>query len=569
MALLRVINGSCPGQLLELRDERTMLGRHPSCQVVLDNAAVSRHHAQILESHGSYYLEDLRSRNGTQLNEAPVHGRTELHDRDEIRVCDFTFRFHVRMPPPEELGERVTATASRQSTQVQSRIVSPPTVELDPDESSSIISRLDAGSGTSLRLDVKPEVKLRAVLEISATLGKVLKLDELLPRILQSLFNIFPQADEGFVVLLDSETDNLTVHATRTRNAQSDDAVPISMTIVRQALATGEAILSSDAVGDKRFAKSDSVTNMRLRSLMCVPLLGKPGAALGVIQLSTQDVSRHFITEDLDLLISVATQAALALENATLHEALLRQRDLDRELEFATQVQLGFLPKERPRLENYEFADYYEAAHRVGGDYFDYVPLPNGQVGIALGDVAGKGVAAALLMARLYSLARYHLLTVAGPAEALRSLNSELAASGMGHRFISLVIAILDPRRHTITMANAGHLPPLLRSTDGKIKGLCAKESGMPLGIVAAQQFQEVSYPLAAGESLLIYTDGITEAMDDAKDLYGRRRLTRYLSHCADDAVALIQGLVADVEKFSGDHPQRDDMCVVALRRVR
>jgi serine phosphatase RsbU (regulator of sigma subunit) len=545
-----------------------VLGRHPNCQIVLDNVAVSRQHAQILEGHGTFYLEDLRSRNGTQLNGTPVQGRTELQDEDEIRVCDFVFRFHLTAPSLDELRERPTATypaTIAQSPNLRAALAQ--TAELDADQS-SIISRLDAGSASSLRLDVKPEAKLRAVMEISTTLGKVLQLEEVLPRILQSLFSIFPQADQGFVLLRDAESDALNVSASRNRSPAVDDAVPISMTIVRQTMDAGQAILSADVVGDQRFDQSESVAQMQLRSLMCVPLVGPSGTPLGVIQLSTQDANRHFMTEDLDLLSSVAVQAALAIENATAHETLLRQRDLERELEFATQVQLGFLPKDRPRIEGYEFADYYEAAHRIGGDYFDYVPLPNGDIAIALGDVAGKGVPAALLMARLYSVARFHLLTATGAGQALSGLNHELALSGLGHRFISLVLMILNPHTHVVTLVNAGHLPPMLRGTDGKVTNFGAKESGMPLGIVPEQQFQEVSRTLAPGDALVLYTDGITEAMDARNELYGRRRLSRYLTHDVADAEGLVDGLIADVNEFSGDQPQRDDICVVAVRRT-
>src|SRR5690606_29949172 len=131
-------------------------------------------------------------------------------------------------------------------------------------------------------------------------------------------------------------------------------------------------------------------------------------------------------------------------------------REMERDLDFATQVQLGFLPKERPKVLGYVFADYYEAALRVGGDYFDYISMPEGRLAIALGDVAGKGMPAALLMARLYSSARFQLFTAENPAEALQGLNKDIAGSGLGHRFITFVLMVLDPPTGRVTVVNAG-----------------------------------------------------------------------------------------------------------------
>ena len=137
----------------------------------------------------------------------------------------------------------------------------------------------------------------------------------------------------------------------------------------------------------------------------------------------------------------------------------MEQRDLDRDLEFATQVQLGFLPKSKPKLPQYTFADYYEAALRVGGDYFDYVWLPDGRLAVAVADVAGKGVPAALLMARLYASTRFQLLTTPDPAVAVTNLNAEISSSGLGHRFVTFLLMVLDPLRHEMTLVNAGIRP--------------------------------------------------------------------------------------------------------------
>jgi len=579
VAFLKVLQGSCPGQILPLTGARMVLGRHPNCEIVVDHVAVSRHHAQVLESHGTYYLEDLRSRNGTYLNGVPVEGRTQLRENDAVKVCDVLFSFHLQMPPLERpSSERSTLAIDRKSADAGRKRSQAVVEENDAvgvgDElseagsgASSIISTLDAVSGSSFRLGVNPEAKLRAVLEISNTLSQVLKLDEVLHRTLDGLFKIFPQADEGFVLLKDPQLKKLIVKATKSRNADSDGTVRISMTIVKQAISTGEAILSADALSDGRFQLSESLSELQIRSMMCVPLVGQSEDVLGVMQIDTKDVSQQFSQADLDVLLSVASQVSLAVENAGLHEEVLKQRVIERDLEFATQVQLGFLPTERPKLAGYEFYDFYEAALRIGGDYFDYISLPENGLGIALGDVAGKGVPAALLMARLFSSARYHLLTRSSAAKALTGLNAELASSGLGHRFITCVLVIVDPHKHEITIANAGHLPPLRRDAEGNVESLALAESGMPLGISPTQEFNEVRIRIELGDLCVLYTDGITEAMNSRNEIYGRKRLCDYIANGPAGVDKLVKGIVADVEDFCGGRTQRDDMCLVGLRR--
>src|SRR5262249_43316217 len=198
-----------------------------------------------------------------------------------------------------------------------------------------------------------------------------------------------------------------------------------------------------------------------------------------------------FTEDDLEVLTSVAAQAALSLENAHMHTAALRQRDYERDLDFATQVQLGFLPSERPRVEGYEFFDFYEAAQRVGGGFFDYVMLPEGRVAVTVGDVAGKGLPAALLMARIYSDTRYELLIKPTPADAMTSLNTIVCSSGLGHRFITLAMVILDPAAHLLTLVNAGHLPPLMRSRRGAVKPMGTDVSALPLGIQPGPKYRQ------------------------------------------------------------------------------
>lgn len=597
MAVLKVVSGDEVGRVAELAGERTVIGRHPNCQIVFENAAISRHHCQILESHGTFYLEDLRSRNGTHLNGLPIEGRTQLSEGDQIRICDIITSFHFRNEDSTAVGTMIVQSQSGEDMESYARErATNPAVSAtggtiggmedadagtivrqkskskkDDSELSSIVSKVDARQHSDLlKLAIKPEVKLQAILEIGQALRRELELDAVLPKILATLFNIFPQAEQGFILLRDAKSNKLRVKATRSRNTDESDTVAVSMTVVRQVVASGEAILSRDVLDDSRFSSSTSLTSLQIRSMMCVPLLDQDQSeVIGVIQMDTRDVDPGFTSEDLDLLVSIAVQAEMALEIAKLHEEVLRQREMERDLDFATQVQLGFLPKERPKVLGYAFADYYEAALRVGGDYFDYISLPDGKLAVALGDVAGKGMPAALLMARLYSSTRYQLFTTENPAVALNGLNKDIASSGLGHRFITFVLMVLDPATGDVTIVNAGHLPPFLRRHTGKIELVSKKESGLPLGIVPDQEYKAVKIKLEPGDALFAYTDGITEAMNDDRDIYGRERLKKCVLRKFAGIGPLLKSIISDVETFTGGATHsRDDTCCVGLERL-
>ncbi len=601
MAILKVLSGDEDGRVIKIDGERTVIGRHPHCQVVFDNDSVSRHHAQILESHGTFYLEDLRSRNGTYLNGAVLETRTQLSDGDQIRVCDVVMDFRLSNEP-SPLAQPAGPTRPAGSDEADDVFTNGPAdargSQLSPsDATTSELESFSAGDETfssgeleefelsddassivspqgqrlpsdSFRVAPDPDLKLKAVLEISRALRRELELDAVLPKILVTLFSIFPQAAQGFILLKEPHSEKLRVKATRSRGMNRPDEVAVSMTVVRQVLGSRKAVLCRDVLDDSRFRETTSLSQFDVRSMMCVPLVDADEQAVGVIQINTLDGDLGFDESDLDLLVSVAAQAEMALENARLHEAALRQQEMEQDLDFATQVQLGFLPKERPKVLGYAFADYYEAALRVGGDYFDYITLPDGRLAIALGDVAGKGMPAALLMARLYSSTRLQLFTAETPGDALEGLNKDIAGSGLGHRFITLVLMVLDPPTGSVTIANAGHLPPLLRRSNGNVESVAKQESGLPLGIVPDQQYESVTVTLNEGDTLLAFTDGITEAMNDARDIYGRERLTSCVAGTTGGIVSQIKAVISDVETFGGSTHSRDDTCCVGVERL-
>ncbi|MBL9083519.1 MAG: SpoIIE family protein phosphatase, partial [Planctomycetales bacterium] len=386
---------------------------------------------------------------------------------------------------------------------------------------------------------------------------------------IDSLFKIFIQADRGFVVLRDPDTGALIPKAVKYRRGDDAESIRISRTIVNQVMSSKEAILSADAAGDTRFDGSQSIADFRIRSMMCAPLLDTAGEALGVIQIDTLDQRSRFQTGDLEVLAGVAYQAAFAIENAQLHDVALKKQAFERDLDLAHKVQRGFLPDAPPAIDGYEFFDFYEAANQIGGDYFDYVPLPGGRLAVVLGDVAGKGMPAALLMAKLSSDVRYSLATGSSPADAVNKLNAAFARGDFESRFVTLVAVVLDCQTHEAIVVNAGHMSPYLRTCDGQILKIGEEEKGLPLGVIDDAEFQTCSVTLKPGETLTIYTDGINEAMNAANELYGFERLEKLVIQDLRPISAYGKSILDDVNNFVGKRAQSDDRCLICFGRTK
>ena len=554
MAVLEVVKGLSPGTRFSLTEDISVLGRHPDCNVVLDVAAVSRQHAQILQESGDYYLQDLGSRNGTFLNGSLIGEKLLLKEGDQFVICDIAFTFHRQWPPTSPTGETSIALL----------------VDDVPDStiSSSIMSKLDVSSSPSgIHISAKPEVKLTAMIEISQSLANALSLDDVLPKLLDSLFKVFLQADRGFVVLQSPGNGVLIPKAIKFRR-QEEDTARISRTIVRRAMESKEAILSTDATSDSRFDMSQSLADMQIRSMMCVPLINAEGSALGVIQIDTVDQRSRFTDRDLEVLASVGAQAAIAIDNAQMHEHALRQRALERDLELAHRIQQGLVPSETPVLSGYHFFHFYQAANLVGGDYYDYIQLPANRIAVVLGDVAGKGVAAALLMAKLSGEVRFNLASHDDVAVAVQRINATFDRPDWEDRFVTFVAAIIDPSCHELTLVNAGHMAPFLRHHDGRVEELGKGTGGLPLGVDRDSPYEPYTCTLDPGDFVTLFTDGVSEAMNAQRELYGLDNLRQQIAGEATHVVELGRRILDDVRRFVGNHPQNDDICITCFGRA-
>jgi serine phosphatase RsbU (regulator of sigma subunit)/pSer/pThr/pTyr-binding forkhead associated (FHA) protein len=558
MASLTVNNGPETNKRYDVGATPCVMGRHPECSVVIDIGAVSRHHAQIVFEGGKYFVEDLNSRNGTFLNEQPVTGKVPLNHGDKVRICDTTLTFQNRA---------ANLLSDGSSRDVPSGFT---TLLVDDEEkttSSTVMSRLDVslkGGGAGVKLSASPEAKLSAILEISHALGRALALDDVLPKILNGLFKIFVQADRGFIVLRE-ESGRLVPRWTKVRREENEDTIRISRTICNHVMEQKEAILSADAANDQRFEMSQSIADFRIRSMMCAPLVDSEGNAFGVLQIDTLDQRHRFQKEDLEVLGAIASQAAIAIDNAKLHDQSLKQREMERDLELAHEVQRGFLPDRRPELAGFKFYDFYAPAAYVGGDYYDYVQLPDGRTAVLVADVVGHGVAAALMMAKLSSEVRIALASGVQPGQAITTLNDRLCRS-QTDRFVTFVMVAIDPKSGEVTIVNAGHMCPIVRRKSGAIDEPGHKEVGLPLGIAEGLNYEPVTITLSAGESVVLYTDGVNESMDLRGEFFGIDRIRRHVQggHAPEP---LGQTIIEDVRRFVGRGPQNDDMCLVCFGR--
>src|SRR5262245_7801132 len=300
---------------------------------------------------------------------------------------------------------------------------------------------------------------------------------------------------------------------------------------------------------------------------LVVPLVSQ-GELIGTLNLGPRLSEQDYSTDDRRLLTTLAAQAAPAIRVAQLvreqaAEAAERER-LANELRVATLIQQQFLPRELPHLPEWQIAAFYGPARAVGGDFYDFVTMPDGRIGIAVGDVTDKGVPAALVMARTHSILRAEASRLTSPGEILSRANDLLVPEMPARMFVTCLFAVLDPPTGRIVIANAGHNLPFVR-TGADVGEMRA--TGMPLGLLPGIQYEEIEGVIEPGSNVLLYSDGLVEAHDEARQMYGFDRLRNEL--IGDDAGSeLIDRLLETLRDFTGpDHEQEDDITLVTLRR--
>jgi serine phosphatase RsbU (regulator of sigma subunit)/anti-sigma regulatory factor (Ser/Thr protein kinase) len=322
---------------------------------------------------------------------------------------------------------------------------------------------------------------------------------------------------------------------------------------------------------DKLNLASPALAAMKAAGVKLVVPLVSQGELLGVLNLGPRLSQQDYSSDDRALLNNLATQAAPALRVAQLvrqQQAEVRARErIEQELQVARLIQQTLLPKSEPVLPGWQISAYYQPARAVGGDFYDFIELPDGRLAIIVGDVTDKGVPAALVMATTRSILRGAARRMIAPGPVLERTNDLLCPEIPPKMFVTCLYAILDPANGRLQYANAGHDLPYHRR-DGGVEELRA--IGMPLGLMPNTRYEEHEITLAPGDSVLFYSDGLVEAHNTRRELFGFPRLQAFVErHPAGDGPALIKALLADLAAFTGpDAEQEDDITLVSLQRL-
>lgn len=551
------------GQALpfDLKGTEAIIGRLPECDVQLPSNMVSRKHARVYKDGDAYFVEDLGSGNGTFVNGQKIAGPRKLVHDDRLKFGPLLVRFESDKPPLDSKGDSVFAALSQPR---------PAAVEIEEDfgqVSSTIMGAVDSNAGFGL-LEVRPQEKLKAILEISRALAGTLEVEKLLPKILDSLFQIFPAADRGCILLKDVVTGDMVPRAMRHRREGEDSSVKLSRTILKNVLEQKKAVLSADAASDSRFDASESISALTIRSMMCVPMLDLQGQPVGVINIDTQNPLMQFKSEDLDIMVAVAGQAALSYESAKLLNSYVQKQKQDNEMNIARNVQHALLPEHLPQVEGYQFFASYDSAQAVGGDYYDIITTKDGRVWLAFGDVAGKGVPASLVMSRMSSVVRSTSEFVTDAAEAVSRINDHMCARAVEGRFVTFVLVILDMKTHIMSVVNAGHMSPMIRKPDGSIEEFSEEQVGVPVGVIEGFPYEKVERLISPGETVVIYTDGVSEAMNPKNELYTMERLRELVKKGDRQPSKLGPVIREDVRKHANGREQNDDITLMVFGRV-
>ncbi|QDT17521.1 SpoIIE family protein phosphatase [Alienimonas californiensis] len=559
MPKLVLLQGETP-DTRRISGERAVVGRLPEVDVQIDSNMVSRRHAILSRKGGDdgpWTLEDLDSGNGTFLNGKRITAPVDLNNGDRLKFGPVLARFEDDSPQ------------RRSAPSLESDISFSLTEE--GLESATVTGSASAGSGYGL-LDVRPQQKLEAVISIARDLAAAAAADDvagLLPQVLQTLFNIFPGADRGVILLRRGGDLSAGFYpaAQKQRQQGEDSSVKMSRTILRKVVEEKTGYLSADASSDSVFDASESISSLAIRSMMSVPMLSLDGDVTGVIHLDTQNPITQFKSEDLDLLQAVAGQAAMSYESHRLLVAALQKKKQDSEMQIAKQVQRTLLPDEMPQHDGYSFFASYDAAQAVGGDYYDAFTLPNGKIALAFGDVAGKGVPGALVMGRMSACVQSVLANVHDAGTAFSQINSHMCRNMAEGRFVTFVLVLLDPETGKIDVVNGGHMSPLFRSADGGFFEFDDETVGLPVGVVDGYPFETVSRTMQPGETALIITDGVDEAMNPSGDLFTKARVKQFLMNGPADAAELGRALLKEVRTHAAGREQNDDITIMTFGR--
>jgi serine phosphatase RsbU (regulator of sigma subunit) len=580
----------------ELRGDSLVIGRAAGCDLALADPFLSRQHSRFFRRGERLFVEDLGSRNGTQVNGRPVHGPTEVQPGDAIQISGSVLTL---VPPGGHTASGAPVGAGGGGEEPGDGGLDN-TVFLRRQSAADLLAQQTAGAAAAAAMSDEAlrrhAERLKLLNEVHQALGRSLTLDALLELILDRVFDHL-RPEQG-VIFLKRPGGQLERAASRAVDAAQAKSVELlaSRSLAREVADRGAAVLVLDAQTDVRLAGAESILISGVRSLLAAPLLEREGT-LGMIVLGSKVAVRQFNEEDMNLLVSVASVAALYIRNLSLAEEAAERRLLAEELALARRIQLALLPPSLPELPGWELYGANTPSRGVSGDYFAVVTRgaagpadaggaggsgspadaggPGGHSGpggacecvLMVADVSGKGMAASLLTASLEAFAAGPIEDGLPPDEICAKLSRLLYRRTPPEKYATAVVAAINLDSGLLRYANAGHNPPLVIRAGGTVEELAA--TGVPIALLPAAGYQAAEIQLAPGDSLLLYTDGIVEANDPAGEEYGNDRLADLCrrhsqASCADLAAALD----ADLEAFVRGVPFADDRTLVMARRL-
>jgi serine phosphatase RsbU (regulator of sigma subunit)/pSer/pThr/pTyr-binding forkhead associated (FHA) protein len=541
---------------------RITIGRSARNDLCIPDPFASRVHAEVRREGDGYILQDLGSANGTLYNGAPAGGSIPLAPGDRIQIGETEILF--------DDGSYASARGARMITDPGAAPEPEATIALhSSDRTTSGLLEAIEGARTEPdykadSTDNKQSALLALISKVGVTLLASATLEETLNQIASLVFEAVP-ADRCLIMMSDEGEKELKVAVARLRDREGEvGEIRVSRHVLEEVVGQGKSVLTSDAQHDPRFASS-TMTIQGIRSVLAVPL-GVGEKVFGIIYADSPIAEGRFTEDHLKVLTTLASVAAIRVENARLLEEQMNRERLEHELHLAMEIQQRFQPTSPPIVQGYELQGISFSCYEIGGDYYDFIEREDGRLVVALGDVSGKGTAAALLMSSLHAAVHAQAASHSSLVETISNVNRYLAENIPSNRFVTLFYAELDPKSGSLSFVNAGHNPPLIVHESGTVEHLSS--GGLPLGIIPHAEYREGRTQIQPGDVLVIYSDGVSEAVNPSGEEFGPERLYQVVAQNLKASASGIRDRIeAALTKFAQGTPANDDITLVIVKR--
>ena len=541
---------------------RVTIGRSARNDLCIPDPFASRVHAEVRNEGDEYFLQDLGSANGTLYNGSVVETPITLTRGGRIQIGETEIIFNDSSFP---LSSGATMITDNSSSIPEATIALSSADRTTSGLFEAIEGARTQSEETAAHRPARQSDLLALISKVGVALLASVTLNETLEQVVSLVFESVP-ADRCMVMMRDAKSPELKVAVARLRDRVGEvGEIRISRSVIDEVVANGKSVLTSDAQADPRFA-GGTVMLQGVRSVLAVPL-GVGANVFGIVYADSPLAEGRFTEDHLKLLTTLASVAAIRVENARLTEEQMERERLEREQQVASEIQQRFLPASAPVVAGYELQGISFPCYEIGGDYYDFIHREDGRLIVALGDVSGKGTAAALLMSSLHAAIHAQADIHNSLAKTIGAVNRYLVESIPANRFVTLFYAELDPKSGSLAFLNAGHNPPLIVHSGGTMEQLAA--GGLPLGIMPNADFREGRTQLHYGDVLVIYSDGVSEACNPAGEEFGPTRLYEVVARNLDASAGGIRDRIESaLTKFCQGTPAADDITLVICKRL-